>query len=246
MSERLIPRVLGNTITRFRDAAGLNRYREIYTEEDSSHPLPLKQNYKNGKLIGMTVTAYPWSEDKRLFTDFTPSFAEGPCSVVGGGAYKTAIADQGGRSDKVILLYNWHVYERREEAVAAANKIGAVLDMASQVAPGYVLPFEMKVDEIENGFMVCEIQQRAEPLSIDLFDPKTAEKLEREAEETNFDGTQRLYDRLFNAGISQAQNHLTRSRDDYSFTEICWDLITNHLVSLDVVDDVETGFEQVQ
>lgn len=171
-----------------------------------------------------------------------PSFAEGRCQIIGEGDYKIVVADRDGSSDTVLKLYKCHEYRgenARIHAEAAARKIGIINQIANEVAPGFVLPFEMLIDEKDGICQVWERQQRAQVVSIHRFDPKTAKELDVQAFEVAVDGTDRVERELFKRGLARKTILSNLITDDFSITEIHWDMKTHHLVSLDIVDRVD-------
>lgn len=97
----------------------------------------------------------------------------------------------------------------------------------------------MIVDKCAEWFQVYEKQQRALFVPIDMLDSKTAERLDREATAMAINGTRRVEEELLRRGLSRHSPFTGMITDDLAFTGIYWDLITNHLVSLDFVDRVD-------
>lgn len=203
---------------------------------------PIKSNYKDRQLVGVTVLANPLGSKEFVEDELAPTFAEGRCVLLAECAYKIVMIDREGTSDKVFKLYKQHIYRGKraqEHAQAAATKIGIVNELVEQIAPGYVLPNQVVVNENNGYFMVYEIQNRALTVPIDFFDPKKAEKLHKEAHDVTINGGKKLREELLRRELSRRDPFFGEITDDISLTEIHWDIITNHLVSLDIVDQVD-------
>lgn len=91
---------------------------------------------------------------------------------------------------------------------------------------------------------MVEIQQRAETVPIEFFDPTTYERLNSESTDVALNKTRLIEEELLKKGLSRIDPFFGRITDYFSLTEIHWDLITNHLVSLDFVDrvDIDQGW----
>lgn len=239
IKDRLLFRVRGRTVS-----VKTPSYREVYIDQGPEHPIALKQIYKNDVLIGERGLAVPLFKKRFLEEEYAPSFAEGRCRIIGGGDYKTVVADKDGKSDKVIKIYNWHEYRgqgAQRRAEAAAKKIKAIHEVAGKIAPGYLLPSRFGVDYKNGVYQVVEIQQRAETIPIEFFDPETYERLDAEATDIAINKSGLVEEELLRRGLSRRDLFTGIITDDISLTEIHWDLITNHLVSLDFVDQVDIG-----
>ncbi len=222
-------------------------YAEVYQTEFPHDVIPLKKNYKNGQLMGSALLAerlFPkrYLDDESDRDNWMPPFANGRCETIGGGDYKTVVADDDGKSDMVIRIYRSHHYrgpDAKEKAEAAAAKIEAINEIARRVAPGFILPSTVIVAQTKGGnFQVFEKQQRAFPLQIDIFDPKTADRLHQQAVNVQVNGTKRVEQELLKRGLSRKEDYHGIT-DDFKFTDFSWDLITQHLVSLDFIDKVD-------
>ncbi len=226
-----------------KDRAGFSSYEEIWREASSEHPLPIKENYKNGRLTGRSYTVCLPPNDNFLDERYLPSFVVGRCRIIGEGDYKVVFADHDGQSDTVIKsAYGYFRGEHGEEkAEIAAYKLGQIYEIASQIVPGVVLPAEWIIEEEEEGYKVYERQQRALPVPIDLLNPRMADRLNREANFIALTATDRLKRELLKRGLSRKDPYFNRFKiaDQLDLTEIQYDLITEHLVSLDVVDRLD-------
>lgn len=232
----------GSVLNRFSEFVRAPHYYERYIEPTSDYPAPIKENYRDQKRIGAVGLCFPLSPRHYLDEEFIPSFAEGRCLIIGGGDYKTVVADRDGNSEFVIKFYGSHIYKgtsAEEKARAAAEKIRIIHEIAQDIAPGFILPTEMIVSKHGEWFQVYERQQRALFIPIDMLNPKTAERLNKKATEVVLEGTQRVEEELLKRGLSRRSLLTGTTTDHLAFTEIHWDFITNHLVSLDFVDRVD-------
>lgn len=229
--------------TKLRDFARLSNYEEVYLEASPKNPLPIKRNYKNGRLIGGALLAYPLLPPRYLDPSHAPSFAIGKCKIIGSGDYKLVVADHDGQSDKVIKfaygMYRGVGAEIKAEAVV--SKMQQIYQIANEIYPGIALPADWIVEKVNDIYQILEIQQRAFVYDIHLFDPKTAERLDHEANRIAIEGTRRLKAELLKRGLAKPNRLLYRQdiTDYLSLTEIHFDLITNRLVSLDIVDRLD-------
>lgn len=227
-----------NTWETIRDFIVRPSYSEVYREREGG--FIVKENYKGEKLIGQVLAAEPIFPRQYLEYD-VPPFIKGRCIVIGGGDYKTVIVEEDSSSDSVIKIYNWCAYrgeQAEEQARAAARKITIIHEISNEFYPGIVLPYEMIVAKTGNRiWWVYERQQRAENVALDLLDPKTAERLKKEALRIAIVGTKRVEEELIKRGLTTKSFGMIT--DDFALTQIEWDLKTQHLVSLDIVDQVD-------
>ncbi len=241
--------------TRQRIGRGLEAVRDflqppVYTEEYSLEGGPdfqyyVKRNFKNNEPISDPIVTFSHLRKDRYLADhLVPSFAEGRCVIIGGGDYKVVFADRDGKSDRVIKTYS--SYPDEEQAQRAAEKIERIHEVARELAPGFILPSEMLVGKVTDRWQdtdrwqVYERQQRALPVRWEIFDPKTVGQLDKEVDWAVFEATDRIKRELLRTGISKKSPYGYDLIDDQlCLTEIHWDLITNHLVSLDFIDRVE-------
>lgn len=218
------------------------QYEELYLDGEDERNIAVKIIYKNGQEIAKRGLATPWLGKRFIEPQYTPGFAVGRCQVIGGGDYKTVLADHDGNSDQVIKLYHSLSYEgagAQSKAEAAARKLKAIHEVASEVAPGYLLPSRFGTEYRAGRHQVIEIQQRAEPVPIEYFDAPTYEKLRAEADDLAMNKTALVEQELLKRGISRIHPLVREIGDQFGFTEIHWDLITQHLVSLDFVDYID-------
>lgn len=239
-------------LSRIRLVLGRSKYVEVYGEliypyEGGTVSDPAKAVLRDGQAVAVERTSTHWRPRKFVDPLYVPDFARDRCVNLSDGDYKIILADEDGRSKTVIKRYSYHTYwgaYAQERAQVAATKLDQMYEVMRDICPQHILPTERFIHGMpyilngEEGWAVFERQQRALFSSPWLFeDPKTAERMKKDAKRLSNKYHKKIVRELWRRGISERDSYKGIALAELNFG-LRYDALTRTLVADDIIDYV--------